>query len=148
MKKLLITGASGFLGWNIIQSAKSDWIIFGTFLTHPLDTSDCKLIKIDLTNFHYLKQLFNQIKPNAVIHTAAISDTNFCQKNRSVSYKIKNAKLNPLRQKDLNMPAPRPPDVSLNSSKAMTLGFWPDTIKTELEYLQKDGDKNIMMCPD
>ena len=51
-------------------------------------------------------------------------------------FKIENAKLNPLKQKDLNMPAPRPPDVSLNSSKAMSLGFQPNTIKTELEYLQ------------
>ena len=51
-------------------------------------------------------------------------------------FKPKHATLNPVRQKDLNMPAPRPPDVSLDSSKAMELGFGPNTIRTELEYLR------------
>ena len=88
MKKLLITGASGFLSWNIIQKAKSDWMILGTFLSHSANISGCTLIKVELTKFNNLKQLFNQTKPNAVIHTAAISDANFCQKNRSESYKI------------------------------------------------------------
>ena len=48
-------------------------------------------------------------------------------------FKIEHAKFNPLKQKDINMPAPRPPDVSLDSSKAMRLGFKPNTIKIELE---------------
>jgi len=88
MKKLLITGASGFLGWNITRKAKSDWSIFGAFFLHPVNISGCKLSRIDLTRFADLKQLFYRIKPNAVIHTAAISDPNFCQKNRFESSKL------------------------------------------------------------
>jgi len=34
MKKLLITGASGFLGWNICQTAKRAWEILGRFFSH------------------------------------------------------------------------------------------------------------------
>lgn len=88
MKKLLITGASGFLGWNIIRAAKSEWSIFGTFLSHPIDVPDIMLMQVDLTNFKDLKQLFDLTKPDAVIHTAAVSDTNFCQENPSDTYKI------------------------------------------------------------
>lgn len=88
MKKLLITGASGFLGWNIIQQAKTDWTIFGTFLSHFLKIPACTFVQVDLTRFNSLKRLFDQIKPDAVIHTAAISSANYCQQNRKDAYKI------------------------------------------------------------
>jgi dTDP-4-dehydrorhamnose reductase len=49
---------------------------------------------------------------------------------------LSNARLNPCRQEDLKMPAPRPPDVSLDSSKAIALGFSPKTLKEEIEALR------------
>ena len=89
MKRLLITGASGFLGWNLCQTAKSDWEVFGTFLSHALvDIPDITLFQVDLTQFNELKELFRRIKPDALIHTAAITDPNFCHKYRSMSRKI------------------------------------------------------------
>jgi len=88
MKNLLITGASGFLGWNLIRAAKSDWTIFGTYSSHPVTIPDISLIKSDLTNFKDLKRLFDHTKLDAVIHTAAISNPNFCQENRSDTHKI------------------------------------------------------------
>ncbi len=88
MKRLLITGASGFLGWNLIQAFKSDWTIFGTYFKRPVNIPDTTLLQIDLTNFNELKHLFYVSAPDAVIHTAAISTPNFCQENRSYTYKI------------------------------------------------------------
>jgi dTDP-4-dehydrorhamnose reductase len=88
MKKLLITGASGFLGWNICQKAKSDWTIFGTFYSHSTNIAGVALVQIDLTIFKDLKELFKEIKPTAVIHTAALSDPNVCQEDHDTSYKI------------------------------------------------------------
>ena len=81
MKRLLVTGASGFLGWNIIRKAKTDWVVFGTCFSHPTNIPDATLIQVDLTNFKDLKQLFDDIKPDAVVHGAAASDPNFCQDN-------------------------------------------------------------------
>ena len=81
MKTLLVTGASGFLGWNICQRAKSDWTIFGTIYSHSANIPGVALVKIDLTIFNDLKKLFREAKPAAVIHTAALSDPNFCQEN-------------------------------------------------------------------
>ena len=88
MKRLLITGASGFLGWNLCQTAKSDWEVLGTFLSHPLDIPETTLFQVDLTRYNKIKELFGLIKPDAVIHTAAITDPNICHKNRSMSRKI------------------------------------------------------------
>lgn len=88
MKRLLITGASGFLGWNLCQRATSDWEVFGTFLSHPLDIPDITLFQVDVTGYDQLKGLFARVKPDAVIHTAAITDPNFCHKNRSISRRV------------------------------------------------------------
>jgi dTDP-4-dehydrorhamnose reductase len=88
MKRLLVTGASGFLGWNICRIAKSDWTIYGIYNSHPIDIKGVKLIKNDIGKYNDLKNLFKQVKPDAVIHMAVVPDPNFCQENQSLSYKI------------------------------------------------------------
>jgi len=88
MKKLLVTGASGFLGWNICQMVKKEWEIFGTVFSHPAEISGVNILKIDLTDFKELKKLFRKIRPDGVIHTATKSDPNFCQINQTESYKV------------------------------------------------------------
>ncbi|MCF6156817.1 MAG: NAD(P)-dependent oxidoreductase [Candidatus Brocadia sp.] len=88
MKNLLVTGASGFLGWNICQAAKNKWKTFGTVFSHPGEIAGVTIVKIDLTDFHKLKKLFQEARPDAVIHTAAKSDLNFCQTHRTESQRI------------------------------------------------------------
>lgn len=77
MKKLLITGASGFLGWYIARKAKVEWAIIGTHHSHSANISGITPVKIDLTKFNDLKTLFGEIKPAGVIHTAALTDPNY-----------------------------------------------------------------------
>jgi dTDP-4-dehydrorhamnose reductase len=106
MKKLLVTGASGFLGWNLCQLAKQDWQVYGTYLVHQVDISEVILLRVELTNFLALKTLFEQIKPTAVIHTAAQSKPNFCQEHPDIAYAINvTASLNIARLcRDRNIP--------------------------------------------
>ncbi len=79
MKKILVTGASGFLGWNICNFAQKDYEIFGTVFSNPLEISGIKIISIDLTHFNDLKRIFKKIVPDGVIHTAAASRPEYCQ---------------------------------------------------------------------
>ncbi|MCT7983014.1 NAD(P)-dependent oxidoreductase [Laspinema sp. A4] len=88
MKKLLITGSSGFLGWNLCQVAQSEWQVFGTYCSHEISIPGCQLMPVDLTDFHALKSLFNEICPDAVIHAAAQSQPNVCQTYPQESYRI------------------------------------------------------------
>ncbi len=88
MKKLLVTGASGFLGWNLCQYAQTDWQVYGTYFSHEVTITGATLSKTDLKDFAALDQLFKEIKPDAVIHTAAASKPNFCQTHREESYAI------------------------------------------------------------
>lgn len=88
MKKLLVTGASGFLGWNLCQQAQANWEVYGTYFTHKVKISGATLYKTDLKDFAALAQLFKKIQPDAVIHTAAASKPNFCQTNPNESFAI------------------------------------------------------------
>ena len=67
-KKLLITGASGFLGWNLAQLAAQDWQVYGTYASHAIAMPQGTAIQADLTDSASLKTLFEELKPEAVIH--------------------------------------------------------------------------------
>lgn len=87
MKKLLITGASGFLGWNLCQLAQ-EWEVYGTYFSHPGQIPGITMLRVDLSNFQEIKQLFLELQPAAVIHTAAQSSPNFCQTHPDESHSI------------------------------------------------------------
>ncbi|MBW4497806.1 MAG: NAD(P)-dependent oxidoreductase [Oscillatoria princeps RMCB-10] len=79
MKKLLVTGSSGFLGWNLCQLAKQKWQVYGTHFSHQVEIPGVKQLPADLTDFQELQRLFQEIGPDAAIHTAAQSQPNYCQ---------------------------------------------------------------------
>ena len=65
-----------------------EWAIIGTHYSHSVNISGITPVKIDLTKFNDLKTLLGGIKPAGVIHTAALTDPNFCQENPEASYRI------------------------------------------------------------
>ena len=88
MKQLLVTGASGFLGWNLCHYAQTNWKVYGTYFSHQVKVPGATLYQTDLRDLAALKCLFNHVNPDAVIHTAAASKPNFCQTNPEESYAI------------------------------------------------------------
>jgi dTDP-4-dehydrorhamnose reductase len=88
MKKLLITGANGFLGWHLCRSAQEKWQIFGISQTQPVTPTLFPSIALDLTDRAALAAHFHTLQPDAVIHTAALSSPNACQENPTLSHAI------------------------------------------------------------
>jgi dTDP-4-dehydrorhamnose reductase len=87
-KRLLITGASGFLGWNICAVAQNTWHTIGITNTHRVIIPGTVSVMVDLTNYHELKKILHDITPDAVIHAAAASQPNFCQEHPQESSRI------------------------------------------------------------
>ena len=75
MKTLLLTGASGFLGWHICESADSRWQVIGTYHEHR---ARADLISVDIADYGAWKKCFDNTAPDAVIHTAAMTRPNDC----------------------------------------------------------------------
>ncbi|MEB3277682.1 MAG: NAD(P)-dependent oxidoreductase [Lyngbya sp.] len=88
MQKLLVTGASGFLGWNICQVAASQWQVYGTYSSKAVEIPGVNIIQVDLTNYQGLKTLIDEIKPTAIIHAAAQSKPNYCELHPDETYPI------------------------------------------------------------
>ncbi len=87
-KKLLLTGASGFLGYHILRVFAPYWDIYGVGNTNDFDFNGATHIKCDITNYIELGNYLDDIEPDAVIHAAAIADANFCQANKKLSYAV------------------------------------------------------------
>ena len=58
-------------------------------------------------------------------------------------FNFRNAKLNPCRQQEIQMAAPRPRDVSLTNAKAMKMGFQLDPVKLSLERIKAVGNEKV-----
>lgn len=88
MKKILITGASGFLGWNFASICMSHYSIIAVCNSNPVTLSDVEVRNCDITDYHRLKDLFHSMKPDAVIHLAAASNPNYCQIHPEETFRV------------------------------------------------------------
>lgn len=89
VKKLWVTGASGFLGGHLCQVAhQQGWQVFGTYGRHAIAFPDIAIAPLDLQDPQALQTYFDTIRPDAVIHTAAQSKVNLCQQHPAQTYAI------------------------------------------------------------
>jgi dTDP-4-dehydrorhamnose reductase len=79
VKTLLITGASGFLGPTLCERAAQDWDIVAAAHRHPIPIPHARVAGVDLAAYPELRELLAQFRPDAVIHAAALSNTEYCQ---------------------------------------------------------------------
>ncbi len=75
MKRLLITGGSGFLGARLTQiaTASGEWDAFPTFFTNPINHPNA--IQLDLRDGAAVGKAVRDLRPEAIIHQA-ISNKN------------------------------------------------------------------------
>lgn len=86
--RLLITGASGFLGPYLCRAASQKYHVFGISHKNRIPVENIQSVSADLCNEGSLVKIFNQVKPEAVIHAAAMAMPNQCQDSPSQSQKI------------------------------------------------------------
>lgn len=84
--KILITGASGYVGSRIYKDLKdAGFDVVGTFNNTTLFE---ELIKADLTDSQQVKDLIAEVKPQVIVHTAADAHTNTCEQNPDFAQKL------------------------------------------------------------
>lgn len=88
MKKIILTGASGFLGYHLMRIAAKDFEVYGLSHTKHFDFANAVQAPCDISNYIELGNIIDDIEPDAIIHAAAFSDSNYCQLNRELSFAV------------------------------------------------------------
>jgi len=85
--RILITGASGFLGGYLAQAAqgRGDWI--GTYWEHPVAIPGVELHRLDLTNLVAVAQFIRKIRPQIIIHAAALANLDTCETQKDWAWR-------------------------------------------------------------
>ena len=88
MTVLLITGGSGLLGSAIVKAASPTFKVYATYNHHHPDTSQCELVQLDIRDKAQTQQIVNNIKPQAVIHTAALRFIDYCEEHPEEAWAV------------------------------------------------------------
>jgi dTDP-4-dehydrorhamnose reductase len=85
--KILVTGASGLLGTKLCKIAlNKNHEVYSAYTTHqPLYG---KPIKFDVSDQNAAKKIFRKIKPEAVVHAAALTNVDKCEIEKKLAWKI------------------------------------------------------------
>jgi dTDP-4-dehydrorhamnose reductase len=77
--KLVITGASGFLGYHLVREAVEMFDVYALYHSQKGDYDAVRWLQCDITNHIQVGDLLEDIEPDFIIHAAASADTNFCE---------------------------------------------------------------------
>ena len=86
--KALITGVSGFLGSNLAIIFRDHFQLAGSFCYHSQKIKGCQTFPLDLTDALAVKSVIADLKPDVVIHTAALSHPDMCEQAPERAYHI------------------------------------------------------------
>jgi UDP-N-acetylglucosamine 4,6-dehydratase len=86
MKKILITGGSGFLGRHLAQKLKGQYQVLlgarnnGNNMLAEIKTG-CTVVPLDITNEKSIRDVLNEFRPDTIIHAAATKFVDISEKN-------------------------------------------------------------------
>lgn len=86
--RLLITGISGFLGPALCQAVSGEWEVYGTVHREAPAIPGLRAAALDLLRYEDVRRLFEEIRPDAVLHAAALSKPEFCQTHPEESERV------------------------------------------------------------
>ncbi len=87
MEKILLTGGSGFLSSNWSLDTRNIFSNYALVRTKNRNKF-LKSFQVDYRDNKKITQVFKNIKPKIVIHTAAITDVDRCEDNKKLSEKV------------------------------------------------------------
>ncbi len=85
--KLLISGGSGLLGSKVaeIALARGDAVYCGYAHNEPAIGSP---VRLDLADDRGIHDLLDRLRPDAIVHSAALTDVDRCERERELAYRL------------------------------------------------------------
>lgn len=88
-KKILVTGANGMLAGKLIPVLSQNHEVHACskgILRQNIGKAN--YIELDLCDFERLADIVLELKPNCIIHTAAITQVDYCELNKDECFKV------------------------------------------------------------
>ena len=98
MKRILVTGGTGFLGSTIVrrllENKKTEYVVVPTTNIRAVTSLDLlrigsdklNLINGDLRDYDFIQRLFNEYEIDTIFHLGALSEVRKCQSNAKLAY--------------------------------------------------------------
>ena len=86
--KILITGGSGLLGSATAAFFKNYYSTFITYTNNKVSIGGCEAYRLDITNKEEVFKVIWAIRPDFIIHTAALTGVGICENNKELAYNI------------------------------------------------------------
>ena len=88
MARILVTGASGFIGWNLAGRLSRSNEVWGTYRSNPVRIERCRMERLDLGAEGDAARVIGRIAPDTVIHAAALIDVDRCERERKAARRV------------------------------------------------------------
>jgi len=88
MPRLLITGASGLLGANLVLAAHEEHEVIAVYHRHPIELEGVQSVSADLCQPGRAKELLDRFQPDWIIHGAAATDVDACEDDPDTAFRL------------------------------------------------------------
>jgi dTDP-4-dehydrorhamnose reductase len=88
MKRILVTGVSGFLGRYVALALKDHHAVLGTYHSQAIVLDTCELTRLDLTEAEAVRATCREFRPDVVVHTAALADVDACERHPDAAHQV------------------------------------------------------------
>jgi dTDP-4-dehydrorhamnose reductase len=91
-RRVLVTGSNGLLGQKVadlLSQSQSYSLYLTSSQEEPVLVSDqVPYTRMDVTDRRQVAKVIDELQPDTIINTAAITNVDFCEKNREAAWKV------------------------------------------------------------
>lgn len=88
MRRVLITGASGLLGANLVLDAADRWETTAVAHAHRVEWTGVRSFQADLAEPGAAHEIVSRVRPDGVIHCAAATDVDGCEADPEAAFRL------------------------------------------------------------
>jgi dTDP-4-dehydrorhamnose reductase len=88
MKRILVTGVSGFLGRHVALRLRDRHRVVGTYRQHAVTLDGCATRPLDIAEREEVAALCRVFQPDVVVHTIALSDVDRCERDPDMADRV------------------------------------------------------------
>ncbi|WP_435196323.1 SDR family oxidoreductase [Natronomonas sp. EA1] len=87
---ILVTGGSGFVGWQVVCSLAADNQVDVAYSYHSnsVQHTNATALRVNLCDVDSVNRVISSVNPDVVIHTAAMTDVDECERSPTLARRV------------------------------------------------------------